>query len=633
MKHPRLILIAWAATNKPKAKQYADRIRAVLTEQYERNAFEASLNTKTLTRKSLTDAAQKGISKKIDRAEAERQIGAAWSMMNMSDDLTSSALAALKELEKDRMHSLKVRAAELLRDDEFANAQKMLSEIEQLRSLANGQVNEKQAAKDSSYALAQTIDLSEVYDESPKIIKAMSSLLASHNPLIPPAMHFLTSVSICGALLGKTFVAQNMGREYYCNNWFVGLLKTGKNKSAIRSIEKVVKRALGNDASAAAATLQDRFTMSFLFSNIGTTVSSKDWGAKTETERIAFETAIEEDAMRLKARIIFADEFAMTMKKIIESGTDGGELGSVLQLADSGSTISGSTVTSGYRVICDTCISIIGYTQPESWHDLFAATDNLASGLSGRFTVVDADDLSELNVPTKRIGQDQLADHVQHLVTAIVNKFKPLSGIDNLGRVKVDYGDDDDTLGQVWDELISTHPTLSKVRHIPWDALKGKLIYQALKYSLIFAAYGLDDAGLVGLSQSLSQGSSDPFAFNEPATASDVDQRAATAGLVNYKTYRQWLAVLAQMAAKYYGADIDHDFMSIGTAILRKLEKADNHQMTRSQLQAASIRLRGERLRGHEIARAAEGLESLGVLEVFDAGRAYRWTGKPLSKN
>lgn len=345
------------------------------------------------------------------------------------------------------------------------------------------------------------LNLKGLYDKSPLQVKRLTQLLYTHNDIIPSSAHFLTALFLSSALMGKRVVGLNKGRTYYGNQWLCVLAPTASNKSAITSIGKICK-GIVNDApqSSPFAVMQDRFTIAYAFSELGCAVPPKEWNNLSELDQINKRAEIEATCRKKKARLVFADEFSHTFRSILSSGTNDGELGSVLKLADSASEINGSTGTNGYRTIEDCCLSIIGYTQTEMWHKAFDTLANVASGLIGRFFIMNIDDYAPLKVDKLSLSQTECEAEIKMLLKEIVQKVERLPK-----RLVCDFDADKtkDFCGSIFDAVAQYEEVQAFTSQglLDLDKFKGKVIAQAIKLTMVHKVLELSEEQIAALNQ------------------------------------------------------------------------------------------------------------------------------------
>jgi len=452
--------------------------------------------------------------------------------------------------------------------DSIAEASEQLAEIS-----GGGGGNTSDTVCLVNQAMTTPIDIQGIYDKAPETVKVLTKVLCAINPQMSPVAHFFTSISLFGAVKGKRIVAENFGREYYANLWTVVLSPTASNKSAIHFVERAAADVIHEDiAKCPYDVMRDRFTMSFAYSELGGIIGKKDWALLCENEQIAAKAEVETKCKGKKARIIFADEFSYTFSDVMSSGSNGSKtMGQTLQLAENDSVISGNTATDGYRAIHDCCLSIIGFTQTDTWYRMFDTATLIESGLIGRFLLIDVANYGPLNVGKidTFANMAEAEAIVRQIIRCIIKKLPA-------EKQRIYPNANGDVMGQIMDEITADKTIAACVERgvFPLDKLRGKIIYQALKICM------------------------------------------AIHGTFNAATFRQFAMLLTQNAIKVCSATIKSETDIIAEKVLTLLHKAKGGRITTRDIIQRNYKVGPMLVRKNEAREIAEHLRDTGKVTL-----------------
>ncbi len=477
------------------------------------------------------------------------------------------------------------------------------------------------------------IPLSDIFTNSPKDIQRLTLALYAVNPILPPQSHYWTALTLASAIMGKTLVGLNHGRRYYCNGWLALLAETNRNKS-LATLERCLSRCItDNPQDSPLATLADNFTMSSLFSYIGTEIDNKTWKALSDVEKIDKEEKAKKDSSSNKARVILSEEFAYTLDSIRNSGSDGkGETGRLLQLYDNEKSIYALTRTDGYRAIHNRAISIIGYTQGETWNRLFSDWTNLSNGLLGRFAIVDIDEYS-LALPEPTRTPQEAEEELYLALRAIFNKVKRVRG-----RLVTNFGQEQgiDFAGSIIDSIVERNPYFKAFiegNMFPWELLRGKFIAQAIKYTLVHCFLNMDIDALPKEARKDSplKEADNPFAEDSnisPLYSDDIQCNLKDKGI--FSMYCQLLIANAIKLSNSNKGKTEYDL------VMERIYKAMRQKqgpLAVRDIQRMTLKLNGYPLNASQIYEFFDALvaKGIGIIEPSKKGsKMLRATGKVL---
>ncbi len=454
------------------------------------------------------------------------------------------------------------------------------------------------------------VDLTCLYDKSPPIIKDLTRLLCSFNTISPPPGHYFTSLALLGAMAGKKLLGQNQGQDYYCNNWLVCLSATAQNKSAIRGLRNIVEKIYFESDGTTYATLEDRFTVSHLFSEIGNIIPKTTWLGMDDAERKSKKRELIRLAKEQPGYVIMSDEFALNFESIMNSGPNGrSELATVLQLADSGAKISGGTSTGGYRLIADCCLSMIGYTQDHNWYQIFDADMNLESGLIGRFFIAHMKDYV-LEVERETLTQDQGYARIYTLLSQYAERLKLAANLSCNFCPNVD----DDFCHKIFTSTINKNAIKPFIDYnlIDINKIKGKVIYQAIKDTMLVSFLMLTDEQLNDLKTKVEDG------WEHPGLGHYIE----TDLLRNEEWYAEFMKLKVINAIKLFSAEPPKSDKRIAEEkIIKYLTIAPRQTMSKRELGLKNIRIDGFRLRDPEFFNMLKDMEKEEILTLKSTKR------------
>jgi hypothetical protein len=531
-------------------------------------------NKNLLTRKSYMASIKSHVHSRPDRIFQEILFNDIWGMfVNSNDyDMLLDQLAdqynlrQFSQINREYIDKLKkagpAERATLLQ--EYGN------KISQVASISPADQIDEGTSKALVAFLTQPIDLRELYDQSPPLIQNLTQLFYTRNPLLSPALHFFVSIGLVGGMIGKRLVADSMGRKYYPALWFVGLATTGKNKSFIKVVKEWIEVIALETQNCPYATMEDKFTMSYAYSEIGETVPIKEWQKLDEEAQMLKKRDLLTKFKSKRGRIIISDELGQKFKDLIESGTKNGELGTILQLADTAQSISGSTAKDGFRIAADLCVSILGLSQPDIWRRKYDCYENLESGLIGRFFIADEKDyrldLQPLDMQTEQVDQ-QIKTLLSSLVARCLQTPKLAATFHSCHK---------DVCAESYNELMAEQGYQRyDSDSIGWlDNLRSKIIVTAIKMTLVDRFLTLTDQQITDLQQKKPE---DYFALGK----TDCDFTVSTDILVDKPTFKRYCKLLIESMIKLFHADPPKSEAEITMDRIRSLLiKASHHQMT-----------------------------------------------------
>ncbi len=200
--------------------------------------------------------------------------------------------------------------------------------------------------------------------------------LAKANPLLPLSSQILVPFAYAGAMIGKRKRFENMNNLYYPNLWTVCAAPSNSNKTGTRNL---IMKGVPLDIQ-----LPDTATMEALIDRMGRTVKGKDVGrADIDAARNA---AIIENEQDHRGGVMIADEVTGTIKRLLggDARQPDRNIETLLRLATSGERYDQPTMGTGQRFAYDLCVSLIGWTQAETWQTMFADERYRSNGFVGR---------------------------------------------------------------------------------------------------------------------------------------------------------------------------------------------------------------------------------------------------------
>lgn len=402
--------------------------------------------------------------------------------------------------------------------------------------------------------LNNEIDLRGVYDHSPEPIQRLTRLMLTNEPRVPAPVHFFAAWSMIAGIFGKRVSIMNGGRELYPAYWYVALVLSGLGKSSVRQIQRRLNEVLRERGYRVPVRLApDKFTISALISSYGETC--KGYASLSDQAQ-----AIKDDEMRAvcerkPGRLMISDEFGFHLRKIISSGIEGGEQGSLLQLADSGATISGDTKQDGKRLIHDACWGICGFSQPATWDEAYKPEECLESGLSGRFMMV-RDGHYRLEIePDREMTRSELDEALRRVFRDVFDRLDTIP----IPRYRVEEPPGVDARGAAF-ETLCQDPVFKAVidrGYLDVQRLRGKLIMLACKWTLIhqILTQNVDIQGLPVESRARTQAEI-PHEYSVNGTEPvDLRWRVTAPGPWSQSEFDWYLRMALTTAVKAYTAD------------------------------------------------------------------------------
>ncbi|MCX5659647.1 MAG: hypothetical protein NTW19_07985, partial [Planctomycetota bacterium] len=399
------------------------------------------------------------------------------------------------------------------------------------------------------------------------------------------------------SIMGKKVVGRNYGRSYYANQWLLILAPTASNKSALITVSQLLDDVIYIHCDTSPVSLiSSRFTRAYSYSELGGVVPMKEWAKLSEPEKMQKKQEIKDNCKKLKGKLSISDEFTHTFGDLLQSGGQSGDrdYGFILQLADSGSKIEIPTATDGYRAIFDTCFSIIGYSQPETWHNSYGASVNLDSGLIGRFFIANAKDY-RLRIGKLDIDSLTCEQRIRDCFQRMIERVEAISG-----SIECDFimkGSDIPRLA--FDELMALEKfkVFQDRGLVPFmdngnpGKIAGKLMVQAIKYCMMDRFFAQDKVV-------------------DGSTLADGD------------TFKRYLGLSMDTAIKLFVAD---EFKSENELIEDKIFKLviSGKAKTARDIQRANLK------RGNYPLKSWKGMAEQGRLAIVESKRKDSLTLKP----
>jgi len=499
--------------------------------------------------------------------------------------------------------------------------------------LAAVQITPHAGQLDLSSILSDKIRIEDYYVAAPVQIRQLTCLLAALNSKINTATHFFTAKAMINSLLGKTLAGSNKGTKNYSPFWYVGLVKTGKGKTAIiDKIDEAIETELARwEYDTPSHTITNSFTVPFLFAQMGDSVSTKKWGNMSDQGRAKKQQRMREEAKTRPGRVMLSDEFGQNLAKLLDSGSDSGELGNILKLADSGGEVHGDVVYGGKRLISDVCLGIVAFSQPEVWAEKFDPDVHLASGLAGRFMVTNEDDF-DLNIPgIQPMSSPAVVNGIRLVIRGLLNRVKRVAD-----RVICEQTGDNDEYGEVFDELLED-PVIKEVVEFGYiDAvrLRGKLINLAIKWTMVDVFLGLDDAGLDALKGDVEAVDEADTPKPPPSTSidgtDDVDgweapkppTVARTDTLFDRATYKRNLRLVLIAAIRSFNlTGLATELTALQDRVIRNMRRSKGNKMSTGRLTQLSLKINGRPLSPYDLEQRVMG-------PLVDDGRVAKADGR-----
>lgn len=459
----------------------------------------------------------------------------------------------------------------------------------------------------------------ELYEAAPDDIKRLTQLLSIANPGITSTAHFFTALSIAGACMGKKLIGLNNMRRYYCNSWLAILAPTGSNK-VLNTIERYLEEVIYENITASPlSVMNDRFTSSSLFSEMGKIVDNKTWASMSEIDRMTRKQEIVKEAKGNKARIVFSDEFGHALAKNINSGADNSsETGNILKLADSGSNISGSTNQNGFRIIADCCVSMVGYTQPDTWYNMFPIEKNLSSGLIGRFFVMNMKDFEPIRIDKLDIAYEQIEIEIKAIFRKWIEKVNLIGGkLTCLFSMENGF----DFAGSLFDEVIASPCFQAPINQgiLPISDVRGKIIYQAIKMTMLHCFLMLEDKTIKSLDKV------DYFALN------GCDE-IRTDLLKDKEVFKAYVKLfLCNLIKMFLAKESKTEVVILEEKIMKELLTAKDNSISLRVIQQKNWKLNNFPLNSGMIRERLNGLAERGIVKLTEGkkgGLTIKWSGR-----
>lgn len=492
--------------------------------------------------------------------------------------------------------------------------------------------------------LTEPINIQTYYDHSPALVRRLTELLVHRCPTIDPAIAYFASWSMINGALGKQVSITNMGHELYPAFWFVGLVPSGLGKSTIpkaaRAITSVIRARRG---VAPFRFLGNKFTMSSLMSDYGEGVADSAWAGLDDAERFLKQDELEQKCVRKAGRLMINAEFGQYFGSILRSGIEGGEAGSVLELADSGSHIDAHTKSSGVRFIHDACVGICGLSQPKVWYDNFDPDANIDTGLAGRFLLAEQGDYV-LTVQTLELTEQETFNAISDVFREVLNRTRGL-GNRIAHRVRCEVEDLADERGQIFEDLMRT-PALAAIKKhgfLDVEKLKGKLIMLALKLTVSHCFLGASQELINSLTgTAVAEGGPPPVPVRANPCAMDDDSqpeqiellaRCETAELYDTNVYRDYLDMVVMAACRAYNSKARSGAVRmVQEKVIKRLKRAKGGKIFQSKLLDMGLKIDKRRLSARDIDSYIVGpLTEQGVIATEEGPRGgvtIRWTGQ-----
>jgi len=291
-------------------------------------------------------------------------------------------------------------------------------------------------------------------------------------------------MTLVGACMGKYVTGLNGNHKIYPNLWTNILTASGKGKTEIKNPQRLAEQALNEVAETTFEFLQDTFTFAYLFSELGGGfIPTKDLNKMDDYEKRLKKLEIEERSRKRKAASSSPTKLTFTFEKIIQSGTQTGELGKAIKLADCSGEIDGSTATDGFRTIKDLCISLFGMTQVSNWHNKFCTGVLSEQGLPQRFTTVNPLHYT-LTLERLDLCQEAVEAQIKDLTKRIIEKVVAMGK-----RVCTiwDPQAPSDFVAEGWQRLMGSSFIKPFLQYdiVDLEAVDGKLKTAAVKMMLI----------------------------------------------------------------------------------------------------------------------------------------------------
>ncbi len=307
-----------------------------------------------------------------------------------------------------------------------------------------------------------------------KLVKGFAGLTRL-NPLLSASGQIMVPFAVAGTIIGKRMELDNLCNLYYPNIWTVVIAPTNSNKTGTRNL---VLRSLPDHLK-----LPDSPTCEALIDRIGGTFKKESGEELT----LALAAAATASRANLNGGCIVADEVTGTLRKLIGEpmGNGKGEqnLETVLKLATSGESIEQPRTTAGHRAAYDCCVSLIGFTQNDTWQACYGDDKYRSVGLIGRI-ITCCDGLQFTNMP------EADRDDWTAFVAAVSNMGDPFDEADHRDhRNRAVITAENDSIGPVMREIKKT-PAWEALRYAVGDysdSLYGKVIAQGAKLAMVCA--------------------------------------------------------------------------------------------------------------------------------------------------
>jgi hypothetical protein len=311
----------------------------------------------------------------------------------------------------------------------------------------------------------------------PKEIRDLTNALSTVNRIMPPVLHLGAAYSVIGALIGKRVSCENHGNKLYPNLSVVCLMSSSGNKTGtftpLRNayIDHAIEQMVPTSTFAA------------LYDVMGVSIDKKKFAAMPDLDRKEIkQNHIREARKRKDGFIIMADECTDDLNNLLgswDSKNANRDIEKVLQLFDGGSVMQKQLAGEGYKLIADTCVSLCGFSQNQTWEKAFGDSDKLARGLFGRF-VPWTDRYLKLD------GHGPTTATVQSVFATVKNRTA-VQPDDITCTFGPPCDGPKDSIGQIMDEVAETPNGKSFARIYPneWAVLRNKIINHAIKAAMI----------------------------------------------------------------------------------------------------------------------------------------------------